>query len=223
MILVKPSVKILSISHEQPLLAIEAAGRRCYKSEEKTSDDGVAFCRARAKQGHWPIFEFVDVTVEVVCDRGVSHEIVRHRLCSYAQESTRYCNYGGGVTFVIPPWIDVEPGEYRNPHRRGIAGTDLVPADRSTSLLIDSLLYAEAFYLELLTEGWTAQQARGVLPNCLKTELTWNANLVEWRHIFKLRTSKAAHPQMREIMIPLLAEFKARIPVVFEDLGVPDL
>lgn len=213
MLLIKPSAKIICVSHDEPLLAIESAGRKCYKSEDKMSDDGVSFCKARLKQGHYPIFEFVDVIVEIVCDRGVSHEVVRHRLCSYAQESTRYCNYNDQVTFIIPPWVNIEPGEYKY----------IKPMEAFDNLAdyywITSCWESSNKYQMLLNCGWTPQQARDVLIHSVKTELYWKANLVEWHHIFKLRTSKAAHPQMREIMIPLLNEFKQKIPVVFDDIN----
>lgn len=153
-------------------------------------------------------------TVRFICDRGVSHELVRHRLCAFSQESTRYCNYAGGVTFIIPPWVDIEPGEY-NEEIMG-AYNDPFTANEVWSF---AMLEVEDDYIRLTkSEGWSPQQARSVLPNSLKTEIVVTANLAEWHHIFGLRTAKAAHPQMRELMIPLCSEFKNKFPEIFGDI-----
>ena len=155
------------------------------------------------------------MTVRIVCDRGVTHEIVRHRPASYAQESTRYCNYGGGVTFVIPPWVEgIEPGEYGP--KGSLWETD--DGEINGHPRLDwawSCLEAEGTYSRLLGEGWRPEQARSVLPNSLKTEIVVTASLEEWRHIFKLRCAQAAHPQMREIMLPLRDEARRLFPGVF--------
>lgn len=149
-------------------------------------------------------------TVRFICDRGVSHELVRHRLCAFSQESTRYCNYSGGVTFIIPPWMeDIEPGEY------DFSNVDDMVCPKLS--WIECCLLLEAQYKELLA-SWSPQQARTVLPNSLKTEIVVTANLAEWHHIFGLRTAKAAHPQMRELMIPLCSEFKNKFPEIFGDI-----
>jgi thymidylate synthase (FAD) len=173
------------------------------------------------KYGHESVIEHEFLSVRFVVDRGVSHEIVRHRLVSYSQESTRYCNYQGGVTFVIPTWFAFQD-------TYGCAGewdtTDILahwkvylhgsPLDK----WLLAMARAEDSYLDLLRSGQSPQQARSVLPNSLKTEIVCTANLREWRHILWLRASMAAHPQMREVMVPLLAELKSRIPVVFDDI-----
>ena len=202
--LIKPSHEILFVS-PKPLEMIEAAGRTCYKSGDKI-DRGTAekFVRKIIKRGHLSVIEHAYMSVRFICDRGVTHEIVRHRLCAYSQESTRYCNYKGGVTFVIPPWVDIKEGEYTVGGITGIWGI--------------SMSFAEEWYISLLNLGWSPQQARSVLPNSLKTEIVMTANLREWIHIFKLRTSRTAHPQMRELMIPLLKEVKTIIPVIFDDI-----
>ena len=162
--------------------------------------------------GHDAMIEFGGmITVKFICDRGVSHELVRHRLCSFAQESTRYCNYGKQehVQFIIPNWLDIKEGI--------IDGNGQF--DSPTRQYISVLANAEFNYNLLIKEwNWTPQQARSVLPNSLKTEINLSANTGEWRHIFKQRTSKAAHPQMRELMIPLLEEFKKRIPLLYDDI-----
>lgn len=211
MILIRPSHEILNCNAD-PVL-IERAGRTCYKSEARiTEDSSLKFLSTILRNGHESVIEHSSVTVKIICDRGVTHEIVRHRLASYSQESTRYCNYAGGVTFVIPPWIDIEPGEY---YARDYAKFYVVPGLKNWFYIMHQ---AEAEYKSLLAAGWTPQQARTVLPNSLKTEIVMTANLREWRHFFKLRTSAAAHPQMREIAVPMLAEFKARIPVIFDGI-----
>ena len=216
MILVKPSHKILFIS-PKPLETIEAAGRTCYKSEDKiTEGSAEKFVRMIIKRGHHSVIEHAIMSVRFICDRGVTHEIVRHRLAAYSQESTRYCNYKGGVTFIIPPWCEgIEEKEYSE--------GDFIPfLDNAITIMTEkwalSLLEAEDTYINLLKMGWSPQQARSVLPNSLKTEIVMTANLREWMHIFKLRTSKAAHPQMRELMIPLLEEMKTLVPVIFDDI-----
>lgn len=211
--LVKPSHEILFIS-PKPLETIEAAGRTCYKSEkEKTEISAKEFVRKRVKDGHHSVIEHAYMSVRFICDRGVTHEIVRHRLAAYSQESTRYCNYKGGVTFIIPPWcLDLGIGEYTFDNQELIGN--------SSEIWLNATLGAEEHYLALLHLGWSPQQARSVLPNSLKTEIVMTANLREWMHVLKLRTSKAAHPQMRELMIPLLEEVKTLIPVIFDDIEI---
>ena len=207
--LIKPSHKILFIS-PKPLEMIEAAGRTCYKSEDKiTEGSAKIFTEMISKRGHLSVVEHPHMSVRFICDRGVSHEIVRHRLASYSQESTRYCNYKGGVTFIIPPWIDIEEGEHR------LQPMGLIDSER---IWFYSMINSENDYIKLLGQRWSPQQARSVLPNSLKTEIVMTANLREWMHVFKLRTSKAAHPQMRELMIPLLKEVKILVPVIFDEL-----
>ena len=187
------------------LKRIEKAGRTCYKSESKITDDSAKkFVKMIIEKGHESVLEHESATVRIICDRGVSHEIVRHRLVSYSQESTRYCNYGekGEVTFIQPCFWS------KNTSIR--------------DLWLRSVVSAGYTYLDLLRVGVSPQEARSVLPNSLKTEIVVTANLREWRHIFRLRTSSKAHPQMREIMIPLLKEFQKRLPVVFDDIFVKE-
>jgi len=213
MILIRPSFSIMKITSD-PLRLIEVAGRTCYKSEDRiTAESSERFVNMVTKRGHHSVIEHAIATVKIVCDRGVTHELVRHRLCSFSQESTRYCNYAGGVTFVIPPWVKIDPGTYENkeyPRSKQISVSDLC--------WFVYMMDAEHEYKQLLHLGWSPEKARSVLPNSTKTEIVVTANVREWRHIFKLRCSKAAHPQMREIMKPMLAEFKRRVPVIFDDL-----
>jgi thymidylate synthase (FAD) len=213
--LIRPSFEIMQIMgmDSNPLFLIESAGRTCYKSEDKmTADSSKAFVKRIMASGHHSVIEHSAMTVRFVIDRGVSHELVRHRLCAFSQESTRYCNYcnyKGGVTFIIPPWIkNLEPGDYTY---------QTVPAilDIASGSWAKHMAYCEQRYQLLLEHGWSPQQARSVLPNSLKTEIVVTANLREWIHIFRLRTSDAAHPQMWEIMRQLYLEVSKMLPEIF--------
>ncbi|MBU2685705.1 MAG: FAD-dependent thymidylate synthase [Gammaproteobacteria bacterium] len=220
--LVKPSHEVISIMNDYgegitPLNLIEMAGRICYKSEDKMTDESSEkFVKMVTERGHHSVIEHSAMTVKFICDRGVTHELVRHRLCAFSQESTRYCNYKGGVTFVIPPWISIEEGEY---NKEELFESNDQEFGDSKTLWLNAMLMAERTYIDLIeTDKWSPQQARSVLPNSLKTEIVVTANFREWRHILTLRCSKAAHPQMRELMIPLLEECKNLIPVIFNDI-----
>ena len=212
MILIKPSYSILGImdGFGGATKLIEYAGRTCYKSEDKiTTESAKQFVKMIKSRGHYSVLEHSCLTVKFVIDRGVSHELVRHRLCAFSQESTRYCNYKGGVTFVIPPWIKVNEGNY----------TGYMYADQDTEhpafLWLYHMWKTERVYIDMLESGWSPQQARSVLPNSLKTEIVVTANFREWLHIFNLRCSPAAHPQMREIMIPLQSDMQESFPEIF--------
>lgn len=203
--IIEPSVEILTpIDGEAILKMLEAVGRTCYKSEDKIQEGSAEkFISNIVKRGHEAVIEHYNITVKFICDRGVTHEIVRHRLASYCQESTRYCNYAndkfnGEITVIKPMFLEV--------------GTD------GWELWHDVCAMAEKFYFDLLDFGCSPQEARAVLPNSLKTELVMTANIREFRHFFNLRCSKAAHPQMREVANMLLKEFKERIPVLFNDI-----
>ena len=189
------------------LQKLELIGRTCYKSEDKITEDSAAkFVAGLIKRGHEAMLEHVSITVKFVTDRGISHEIVRHRLASYAQESTRYCNYsqdkfGHELTFIIPDFLEYGSEGFK--------------------LWKDEMKQVEKTYFAMLEAGHTPQEARSVLPNSLKTELVMTANLREWRAFFKLRAANStgvAHPQMLEITRPLLDDLKAMIPVVFDDI-----
>ena len=200
--IVKAKAEIMfPVDGREILKRIERIGRVCYKSEDKiTEDSAETFVKSLIKRGHESVLEHCSFTARFVCDRGVSHEIVRHRLASYSQESTRYCNYSKGkfgkeIT-VVKPNHDIAYDQWE-----------------------EACCEAEYQYGRLLAEGCTPEQARAVLPNSLKTELIMTANLREWRHFFKLRNAPAAHPQMREVAGMLLAEAKEKIPVIFEDIG----
>jgi len=212
--LVRPSFEIMRVMGlGSSIEFIEECGRVCYKSEDKISPGSAKkFVQKINNLGHESVIEHSAMTVKFICDRGVSHELVRHRLCAFSQESTRYCNYKNEVTFVIPPWIVIEEGIYSTDY------IDPRKIDRETNTWFCGMKYAKDSYLTLLDFGWSPQQARSVLPNSLKTEIVVTANFREWKHIFTLRCSKAAHPQMRELMIPLHKECKKLIPIIFDEI-----
>ena len=204
--LIKPGYEILTpIDGLKEIQAIETAARTCYKSESAITEDGESakkLIRRLIESGHEAMLEHSFLSVKFTVDRGVTHELVRHRLCSFAQESTRYCNYSGkkfgrNVKFVIP-------GFFANKVEAMNAWTY-------------ACAKAEEAYFELMDEGATPQEARTVLPNSTAAEIVMSGNYREWRHILRLRTAKDAHPQMREVMCPLGEELKRRIPVIFDD------
>lgn len=202
---IKPQVEILDdINGDEILRKIERAGRVCYKSEERiTPDSAKAFIQNILKSGHESVIEHEKVSVRIICDRGVTHEIVRHRMASYSQESTRYCNYakdkfGNELTFIKPCFWEEGSEEYQR--------------------WAQMMQKIEDTYNEMVAMGAKPQEARSILPNSLKTEIIVTMDLREWRHFFKLRTAERAHPQMREVAYMLLEEMKKRIDVVFDDI-----
>lgn len=205
--IIEPSVELIAPRTQEELLEVmEAAGRTCYKSEGKiTTGSAEKFVKNILKRGHEAVIEHSQITVRFTCDRGVSHEIVRHRIASFAQESTRYVNYskdqfGGEITVIQPSELEKDSPAWRIWKR--------------------SCEAAEVAYMELLHEGCTPQQARAVLPNSTKTEVVMTANVREWRWFLKLRTAKAAHPDMRQIAKMLYDEFMISYPALFEDIEV---
>ena len=220
--IIKPSFKILDpIDGSQILKKIEYIGRKAHKSEDRititTDESAKKFIKMLMERGHLSVIEHVNISVEIICDRGVSHELVRHRLASYTQESTRYCNYSQGkfgseITVILPLWFyDCFNVEEQKITAVGELNEAFLIWHRSCAL-------AEHAYFDLLNYGLKTEQTRAVLPTCLKTEIAVTCNLREWRHIFTMRCAKAAHPQMRQIMIPLLHEFQTQIPVIFDDI-----
>jgi thymidylate synthase (FAD) len=200
--IINPSFEIITPQEQLDGIPyrLELAGRTCYKSEDVvTHDSNCEFLKKIIKLGHESVLEHEIVSCRVITDRGVTHEIVRHRLASYSQESTRYCNYSDnakrqlGIKFIRPEF-------------------DLT--DRDVAFLIR----VEDYYNECIANGRSPQQARYFLPNGLKTEIVMTLNLRAWRHFFNLRTAKGAHPQMRQIANPMLEAFKGRIPIIFDDL-----
>ena len=204
--IVKPSAEVMFFVPENGMSAeqaIEMAGRNCYKSEDRiTPDSAEKFVRMIRKRGHHAMLEFGYVMAHIVGDRGNSHEQVRHRLASYAQESTRYCNYskfGNEITVVEQAIAPI--------------GSDKFPIWK------ESMERAERDYFNLLKNGWPPEEARSVLPIALKAEIVVGANLREWRHIFNMRCSKFAHPIIRGIMLGILKKFNEKMPSVYEDLA----
>lgn len=208
--IIKAGYEILTAISEggiAELQHIEKIGRVCYKSEDKITEGGESakkFVKMIIDRGHEAMIEHSSLSIRFIVDRGVSHELVRHRIASFAQESTRYCNYskdkfGNGITFIKPFFFKEGTTEYEE-----------------WECAMDN---AEQSYLFLINEcGVTPQEARSVLPNSTKTEIVITANYREWRNFFKLRTEAAAHPQMREVTVPLLNELKRKLPVIFDDM-----
>lgn len=204
--IINPSVEFITPLNGKVIMErLEECGRVCYKSEDSiTEGSAEKFLKGIISRGHEAVLEHCSFTVKFICDRGVSHEIVRHRLAAYCQESTRYCNYSkdkynNEITVIEPCFLE--------------EGTD-------------GYLYwetaceaAERAYFTLLDWGCSPQEARAVLPNSLKTEVVMTADIREWRHFLKLRCSKAAHPQMREVAIQLLAMCDERMPELFNDIA----
>ena len=203
--IVEPSIQFITPINGMAILKrLETCGRVCYKSEDKiTKNSAVDFCRNILKRGHEAVLEHCSFTVKFTVDRGVSHELVRHRIASFCQESTRYCNYskdkfGTEITVIAPSFLEPDTDGYR--------------------IWRESCESAEEAYFSLLGWGCSPQEARSVLPNSLKTEVVMTANIREWRHFLKLRCSPAAHPQMREVATQVLKEAHDKIPVLFDDI-----
>lgn len=200
--IVEQSVELLWIT-ENPEYQIELAGRTCYKSEDKITElSAQSFSRSMRERGHHAMIEHAVASFRIVTDRGITHEIVRHRLASYAQESTRYCNYSSNkfdqqCAFIEPPNL-TEPQK---------------------EIWQEACLNSEKQYFALLDKGCSPQIARSVLPNCLKTEIVMMANFREWRHFIQLRASKAAHPQIRPIAFEIWKKLMDHAPNIFEDLN----
>lgn len=209
--IVKPSVSLEWITPNAEKV-IEHAGRTCYKSEARiTGVSAYNFIKKILKSGHESVIEHAAASFRIICDRGITHEIVRHRLASYSQESTRYCNYskdkhGNEIRVIEPPFKEF---------RGGGSDTDATIWQQQWTDIVSRI---EAAYLGMVESGCPPQLARSVLPNCLKTEIVMTANFREWRHFIKLRTSAAAHPQIREIARPILLELIGHAPAVFTDL-----
>ncbi|RLC86911.1 MAG: FAD-dependent thymidylate synthase [Chloroflexi bacterium] len=199
MIIINQSHEIIDFQPETILKKIETAARTCYRSQDSIGDihKTEKFVQTLVKNGHGAMLEFADITVKFVTDRGVSHEMVRHRLCSFAQESTRYCNYGKykfgkELTFIRPP---IYGYEYLIWHK--------------------TMKQIESTYMEMIRGGMTPQIARSVLPCCLKTEIVVKANIREWMHIIAIRTTPKAHPQISDLIGLLRVELAEKLPILF--------
>lgn len=210
--IIKPSVEIIDMDdYDNIIKKIEKIGRVCYKSESNISDGSAErFISNILKRGHESVIEHESITVRMICDRGITHEIVRHRIASYSQESTRYCNYtndkfGNQITV-----IDLASGfQYDLDDDKDLA---------LYKVWTEAMESAEKSYFKMLELGATPQEARSVLPNSLKTEIVVTMNLRSWRNFFRLRCDSHAHPQMREVAGIALEVFKKRLPIFFSDL-----
>ena len=203
--IVEPSIEIMStIDSDSILKNLELYGRVCYKSEKGiTEDSAKRFVSKIIKNGHESVLEHEKITVKFICDRGVSHEIVRHRIASYSQESTRYCNYnqdkfGSELTLIKPCFWEEGQEKYE--------------------IWKSNMQVIEDSYNKLIAMGAKPEEARSILPNSLKTEIVVTMNMREMRHFLRLRTSSKAHPQMRQVACILLRELKEKLPVIFEDI-----
>lgn len=204
--IIEPSVELMTIFNGDNVLKfIESCGRVCYRSEDNsTPDSAEKFVRMLIKRGHESVLEHFSCTFEIICDRGVMAELTRHRVASFSVESTRYCDYsadkfGGELTFI-------------NPHFE-------TTSDARQAMFENAMADAEENYLRLRNGGTKPEDARAVLPLSLATTVIMTANLREWRHVLKLRTSGKAHPQMRQVANMILDILKEKLPVVFEDIG----
>ena len=206
----------------EELKHIEKIGRVCYKSEGKITEDGESakkFVKMLINRGHEAMIEHSSLSVKFVVDRGVSHELVRHRIASFAQESTRYVNYSlekfGNEINVI----DIRDGINLDNKMKNMDSDTISAIMGEWCLAMED---AEKHYMKMIELGATPQIARSVLPNSTKTEITISANYREWRNFFKLRVPNTAHPQMREVTIPLLKELKRRLPIIFDDIEIEE-
>lgn len=209
--LIKPSVEIIDMKdYDQMIKKVEKIGRVCYKSEDNISEDSAErFITAILKRGHESVIEHEAITVRMICDRGITHEIVRHRIASYSQESTRYCNYAGDKFGNEITVIDIAGGfEYDLENENDL---------KKYEAWMRAMENAEKSYFEMLELGATPQEARSVLPNSLKTEIVITMNLRSWRNFFRLRCDHHAHPQMREVANIALNVFKEKLPIFFID------
>lgn len=193
-------IQLVNYKYKDPmdlLQDIERIGRVCYKSEHRiTSSSAAPFVRSIIERGHESVLEHISITVRFVTDRAIANELVRHRIAAYSQESTRYCNYKDKIEFIYPKNV----------------------SDKQLQLIMEACACAATMYQALIADGATPEVARDVLPLCTKTELIATYNLREWRHVLRLRTDKAAHPKMRELMQTLLQFFQGLVPIIFDDI-----
>ena len=193
-------IQLVNYKYKDPmdlLQDIERIGRVCYKSEHRiTSSSAAPFVRNIIARGHESVLEHISITVRFITDRAIANELVRHRIAAYSQESTRYCNYKDKIEFIYPKNV----------------------SDKQLQLIMEACACAATTYQTLIADGATPEIARDILPLCTKTELIATYNLREWRHVLRLRTDKAAHPKMRELMQTLLQFFQGLVPIIFDDI-----
>lgn len=224
--IIKPRFQILSRLNERNILRhLERCGRICYKSEDKINDDSCyKFIKMLLSRGHESVIEHYSFTVKFVCSRSLSHQLVRHRLCSFSEQSQRYCNFETKVEMgiILPYWLD--DNDKRRIKNKSFSSTLQVPNNISLKCQhwLDTVIESIVSYGILIRNNseMTPQQVRSILPNAAKTEIVCTANLRQWRHILKLRTSKGADPEIKELMIPLLNKLKEKLPTIFGDIEV---
>jgi len=201
--IVQPYAKLMDIPDREAgirlLKKIEWCGRISHRSEDaQTEDSWDRFIRTVVLgHGDWSIVEHASVTIDMLVDRGITHEWVRHRLCAFTQESTRFVNYEKKMP---PSFIQPE-----------------MPVSQLVSWE-DAIHHCEKSYQEMIQAGAAPQIARSVFPNALASRIITTTNLRNLRHMMIMRTTKEAHPQMRQVTIPLLTELKEKIPILFEDI-----
>lgn len=205
--IIEPSVEILTdIDGDKVLKHIEKCGRTCYQSYQNETEDTTSaknMIQMLIKMGHESVLEHFLITIKAKIDVGNYKDLTRHRHASFSIESTRFCNYSKGkfgneLTVIQPCNIDKDSGIYH--------------------IWIKTMNDIEKAYMDMSALGAKPDQLRMILPHSLAAEVTMSANLREWRHIFKMRCQKAAHPSVRQIMLKTLNEFHNRIPAVFDDL-----
>ena len=195
---------------------IEKIARTCYKSENLINEQSAEkMIKKLVDMNHLAMIEHFSVSVLFTCDRGVTHEIVRHRVASFAQESTRYVNYSRDKFGNEIRYIDIAGGIALDTKMKDLPVETI---DTIISEWNQACIDAEKHYMKMLELGATPQIARSVLNNSTKSDINVTMNLREWRHFFELRCDSPAHPQMRELVIPLLKEMSELIPIVFDDL-----
>lgn len=202
--IVEPYAALMDVPDQTAGIAllkkIEWCGRISHRSEDaQTEDSWERFLRAVVLgKGDWSIVEHAIVTVDAIVDRGITHEWVRHRLASFTQESTRFVNYEKKMpaSFIKPEGMNEE----------------------SAAIWANAIRFSEVEYQRMIRAGLSPQIARSVFPNALASRIVTTCNLRNWRHFLLMRTTREAHPQMRQVTIPLLHEFQDRIPVLFEDI-----
>lgn len=226
-------MKVLEASYEiltpiseggiNELKHIERIARECYKSNDRITEDGSSakkFVANLIKSGHEAMIEHgPTLSVYFTVDRGVTHEMVRHRTASFAQESTRYVNYSADKFGNEINVIGILNGIKLDRKMNKLPGETI---DAILEEWFNAIEDAEKHYMTMIKLGATPQIARSVLPSATKAGITITANYREWRHVFKLRTPFNAHPQIREVMIPLLQELKMKLPVIFDDIEVTE-
>lgn len=244
--IIKPGYEFIGFPEDPKEIyrKIERAGRTCYKSEDKITDESAEkFVRALVKNHHEAMLEHASFSVVFTVDRGVSHELVRHRLAAFAQESTRYCSYNKGkfskeITVIEPCFYDAIPEKEKKMCQKALNLMDpkdhqitdflentVTDLHRRYAMWYDACVSAENEYMMMLDLGATPQEARDVLPNSLKTDIVVTADAREWRHILNLRaagTTGKPHPQMAEVMTKLLKELQEKLPALFEDIKLPE-